>query len=211
MALATLAEVKAILGIASQSAVADAQMEALLPAAESMILAYLDRQIEAADYTEYVNGTGIQTLLVRQYPIISIASIHMDRKREWGADTLVDPDTYYFAPGGAYGQITRLSSGFWHDRWVQYQTDLTPQEVPGQGNIKIVYRAGYETVPPVIVAAVAFLVRTMVSASAQGAMMNSEGHDGYNYSLGPTSSGNAWSLDPTVANMLKPYRRLGLA
>jgi hypothetical protein len=87
---------------------------------------YCGRKFTAANYTEYHDG-GVQEIFPYRYPIISVSSIHVDSDWEWGSSTLV--------ASGGYITIDDLSI---------YSSSTFSS---GRKAIKLVYRAGYETIP----------------------------------------------------------------
>ena len=89
----------------------------------------IDQYFKAANYTEYYNGDGTQFLVLRKIPINSITSIHDDIDRAYGADTLIDSDDYSFD----------ADSGI-----VEFDLDYMTK---GVKNVKVIYNAGYATIP----------------------------------------------------------------
>jgi uncharacterized phiE125 gp8 family phage protein len=124
MALCTLDQVKAHFGF-GDNAEQEVELERLIGVAQELIEKYCGRKFDEATFTEYWNGDGTSLLFVKNYPIISITSIHDDiGDHTYGADTLVDADDYTIINNN---HIQMYDSFF--------QT--------GVNNIKIVYVAGY--------------------------------------------------------------------
>ncbi len=68
MALTTVEATKIFLHISPDDTSQDAWLWALVPAACAAVKNYCKRELETAAYTEYVSGTGIQQLPLRQRP-----------------------------------------------------------------------------------------------------------------------------------------------
>jgi hypothetical protein len=94
------------------------------------IIKYLgyDTTLKSATYTEYYDGKGINKLFPRVYPIISVTLIYEDSDWGWELDTLID-STQYRIVDSKY--IVRKDTVF-----ANYEQ-----------NVKIIYVAGYATVP----------------------------------------------------------------
>jgi hypothetical protein len=77
--LTSLANVKAWLSPPLTSTADDALLTRLISAASRFILGYLDRPVLLAQpYAETRDGLGNRTLLLRQWPVVSIASLTVD-------------------------------------------------------------------------------------------------------------------------------------
>lgn len=81
------------------------------------------------DENTLYNGDGSDRLLLRQYPIISITSIHDDIDRQYNASDLLSSDDYYGENDS--GMIVLDGEVF----------------TKGKRNIKVLYQAGYKTIP----------------------------------------------------------------
>lgn len=89
------------------------------------------RTFIATTHTEYYKGDGKDRLLTRQFPINSVTSIHVDEDRLWASDTALDSDDITISddvPG-----LIILNGDYF---------DLSNVE-----NVKVVYNAGYATIP----------------------------------------------------------------
>lgn len=85
-------------------------------------------QFKSKIYTEFQDGNGKLRIYPYNYPIISITSIHIDGDWLFDNDTLIS-SSYYKIVDGLY--ISMNNNTF----------------TKGVQNIKIVYTAGYETIP----------------------------------------------------------------
>lgn len=136
---ATRAEVKEFIGIDSGNTTYDDFINSMLTNSSSIIKSYLGRDIVQATYTDhYYDGDGSDTLILRQYPIISVTSLYDDPDRDFGSDSLLDED-----PNGDRdflivnkneidneGIIRRIQGGIFYK---------------GKQNIKITYVGGYSS------------------------------------------------------------------
>lgn len=129
----TVAAVKQALKIDSGDNDHDNEIEALINACYLMLEAYIHHPLKAADYTEYYDGDSTNSLVLRKYPINSVASIYDDVTREWAADTLIESTDYVIDNEEQIGSV-RL-----------FQNTIIFSS--GVKNIKITYNAGYTTIP----------------------------------------------------------------
>lgn len=102
-------------------------------AADAFVRRFCDREFTQETYTQYYDGNGKDSLLLRHYPIISITSIHLDPDRVFGADTQISASDIILSDENKELGYVELLGG----------------EVfsAGKKNVKIVYVAGYATVP----------------------------------------------------------------
>jgi len=106
----------------------DHRLMAVLAAAQKYAEKYCGTVLEAADVTEYHDGDGNQSVLLRNLPVNSIATVHDDIDRVYGAATLIPASDYTFDDNG----ILTLPL---------YVFTI------GRNNIKVVYNAGFSDVP----------------------------------------------------------------
>jgi len=124
LSIITNADVKSFLNISVTDD--DTLIDDIITRIEAYIQnVYCQRKFEAQDLTEYYDGDGTDTLLLDNYPIVSITSIHDDPDREYNSDDLIDSDDIIIYPGK--GIIVLDGTTF--DK--------------SKKNIKVVYRAGY--------------------------------------------------------------------
>lgn len=74
--LATLENTKTYLGITSSDD--DALLTLLLNGASGTIVKYIGREIEATDFTEYVDGNAQYSYVLKNYPVNSVTSIEFN-------------------------------------------------------------------------------------------------------------------------------------
>jgi hypothetical protein len=119
-ALTSLSAVKAYLGVAGTDD--DALLTELIARASDGIVAHCGREFAAADYEEYHDGDGSDSVLLNQRPVIEVLALSDD-----GVEVAADDHVTYPELG-----VVRLKSG-----------------VFGRGarSVYVSYRAGYETIP----------------------------------------------------------------
>jgi len=179
--LADLQSLKDFLNISGTEA--DAFLTKCLQYASGAIKSYLRREIEAADYDEYYDGTGTSDLFVREWPVVSVSLLEVG-----GVEV---PDD---------GYVVYAESGRIH---------LTNGHFPsGHRNVHIQYRAGYESIPEEIELACIELAGLIWRDSTQG-----KGHLGQSdisVREGGTIR-LVRRLPPYLQEALKSYRRLAIA
>lgn len=137
-----------------------------------------DRVFSSTAYTEYHDGDGTAEIIVENYPMISVTSLHIDGAREFGATTLVAAADYsvYLSDGliNLHGYVT----------------------VRGSKTIKLIYVAGYATIP-------ADIDDVIAQAAAQLIMREEQGQ----LHLAAIRSGGT-NAQLAVADLPKEFRRL---
>lgn len=125
VALITLVELKEYL---NQSGTADdAIFQTLLNAASAWVQRYLGRNLLRATYTEYYNGDGSEQLVLRNFPVVSVTSIHIDNLRQFTSNSLIAATDYFLRPAAGIVEAFYLFNRFY----------------TGRANVKVVYVAGY--------------------------------------------------------------------
>ncbi len=149
MALTTLAKLKSYLDISV--ATWDTVIGYIQGGAEKQVLNYCGKEIEQGTFTEYYDGGGFSRIVLKHRPVASITSIHDDMGRDYAAATLVSSDNYTFYPDAG---IVERDAGAFQD---------------GIRNIKVIYVAGYSTVPADVELAVWKLAAAHRNQMRQGA------------------------------------------
>jgi len=142
-ALTTLVATKVWVAIASGVTTFDALIEIYIDAVCAQFNNYTKRLLKSRTLTEYYEGNGTPDLYVRQYPITSITSIHIDNDRAYGAATLIDPTKYVLYDDG------------------KIHLDQNTFSAAAKAN-KIVYVAGHTTIPNDLVMAVQDQIKWML-------------------------------------------------
>ncbi len=135
--LTTLESLRQYLGLDDSDTQNDDLMFEIIKRVSKGVNNRLNRTLESTSYIEYYQGDGTNRLLVRQYPIISIASIYDDVDRQWPASTLKDPTSIVIA-NQTPGLIQLKGDIFINSAWWSYYN---------LENLKVTYVAGYATIP----------------------------------------------------------------
>lgn len=128
-ALTTLADVKESLGISSGDVSKDNLIIRKINQASLQIANYCDRVFAVADYTEEINGTYTDEIVLKQRPVNSITSLEFRGSAVNTDNWIATNSSYYFYD--ANSGILRLlfnAKGRWN-RW------------------RVTYNAGYTTTP----------------------------------------------------------------
>ena len=123
--LTTVAACKAWIGLESTDTVYDNEIETILKAVGDQFDNYLNRKLEAAEYTLYLDGDGKYEIYTPVYPIVSITSIHDDPERLYGSSTAITDYILY----EDFGKIISPTYGFYR----------------GYKNIRVIGTFGYTT------------------------------------------------------------------
>lgn len=107
----------------------DTLLEEIILRESKFMESYCGRVFKQDNYTEYHDGEGESSLFTEQYPIISVTSIHDDTLRVFGAGTEI-ASSYI---------IVREDIGLVRLDGTTFQS--------GMDNVKVVYSAGYATIP----------------------------------------------------------------
>lgn len=190
--LTTISEIKDHLGISDGSE--DTQLTLWLDAVEDAISTFTGRFIgpgETSPFTsyqttEYHNGDGHQNLWLKRYPVTAIASIHVDQNGYHGDGTNAFPSDSEWTAGTDFakgdlaeihanrGKVTSLR------KWGNHGLRAWPD---GVGNIKVIYTAGYATIPDDLSLAAILMVSDIRSQkeAGGGGPLKSERHSRYAY------------------------------
>lgn len=124
-------------------------LTSLAARASAKLDTYLGRTIEAAAYTEYYDGDGTGTLLLKERPVNSLTTLTVD-------GVAVDSEDWHLY--AAQGRVV-LVDGY----------DLSGTFTKGIANVYAAYNAGYASVPADLQAVCTELAALMFQDSAQGA------------------------------------------
>ncbi len=117
-----------------ESSDSDAFLNKVIGWASGMIESACNRKFGEATYTEYYNGDEWRSpsgysrdrLILKQYPVISVTSLHDDTNGDFGSGTLIDTSDYEVVKNCGFIVLK------------------TKRFVSGVGNIKVAYDAGYK-------------------------------------------------------------------
>ena len=183
--LTTLEKLKTYLGL--EGAGDDALLGALIDSVSEAIEHYCGRAFAEAERTEQHDGAGAATVLLKCRPVTAVSAVHDDPSRAFGDATRLDPTAYLFYPEA--GILERFAGCF----------------ADGRRNVKVVYTAGFATVPPAVEQAANLLAAHFYNRGHQGG-------DGLaSESLGAyTVSYNEAEWPAAVKGLLFEYREVGV-
>ncbi len=217
MALTTVPKVKLHLGITSNDL--DGQLAQFVEQADALIKNELSIDVEQSTYTEFYPGNGSPQLLLNHTPVQSITSAYED------------PDAYYGEAPGAFASNTLLTAGVdyclvrdngsateksssgillrigtaWPNISAKLAGMLTSSPMPGLGNVKVTYVAGYASVPYDLILACNLLVASIKRNAPHGGPISSESLDYYSYQLAGSQDSDADLA--SVKRILANYKR----
>jgi uncharacterized phiE125 gp8 family phage protein len=156
---------------------------------------YCGRRLLLKTHTDYLDYIGDGLIVLREYPVRGIESVHADRDRCFGPESLLSPENYHTIP----------EIGLSEDIPFHLCLKPSPRLVRGELSIKARYMAGYETAetPPDLKSACLELAAWNMTRyrgrriGITGAVRGSE-KDGEH--LEP-------SMPENVRQLLEPYKR----
>lgn len=185
MPLVTLAQVKAHLDIVGSNANQDTKLQLFLDAAESWFYSDIQRtRIEAGAVTEYVHGNQADTIMLMEYPIISVTEVRINADGVFTDPSSIVPATDYTISDEENCIVLRNS-----------------RFPAGINNIQVTYVAGYATVPVEIKLAVLWLVEWFYLHNNRKDMGRT------NMSKQDESQGVLAAMPPMVTSILNLHRR----
>jgi hypothetical protein len=182
--LCLVSEVKNYLGITTIDSTEDALIETLIDGVSKLFEMYCGTVFEATEYTEFYDGDGTSCLFPYNYPITSISGIWDDMSWEWGDNTKIEATNY---------RIKNSNTIILRDI-VFYDYEQ---------NIKIIYTAGYITIP-------ADIKQACVEETARK-YKGKEHIDMVSLSFGTESTTKYINdLLPTTKTVLSKYRKISI-
>lgn len=181
-ALVTLADAKSELDISANTE--DSRVEGFINAASAAIEAACTRKLKQATYTDYFDGSGHAYLKGYEFPITSITSANMDDAWTFGVGT----------------DIPTSGLKVLRDIYVVRRAAFWSAKAPL--NIKLVYVAGYATVPNDLQQACLELVKLLYHGRNErrtGIAAKSK--------LGENVSYQTDKLPPLIESLINPYKR----
>jgi hypothetical protein len=158
------------------------------------------------------NVSGSQTLYFG-------VSVWSDDTGYWGQSSQAFSNQTYLTPGVDYaldvdqpdgtsrsGLLYRIG-GNWSEPWVYQGGVISPFLGPASGNLKVVYTAGYKTVPAQLTMAANTLIGRMIGVLPQGAALGSESVKDYSYTLAAARAG---LMTPEVTEVLAKFMDLAV-
>jgi len=89
------------------------------------------RTFIAGARTEYYKGNGMDRMVLKNWPVNSVTSIHIDEDRLWASDAAIDTDDITISDR-VPGQVI-LNGDFFDFSYIE--------------NVRVIYNAGYATIP----------------------------------------------------------------
>lgn len=149
----------------------------LINAASDMAERHVGRALKSREHTQVYSASGRQELLLREWPVTLIESVHLDPTGEFGPETAIT-DTRFDPDLG----ILFRKSGF-------------PQ---GWQNVRVAYTAGYDPVPEDLQAATCEVVLWLMKRVRAGQIgIKSISGDGVNTDYELTMPTNAMRIFET--------------
>lgn len=228
MSLCSIDDIKAFLNISDGSS--DSLLTMCRDSAERGIKDYLDSNLESATYTHYFDGNGLRDVVLRQRPVTSVTSVHLDQTGYYGQSSDPFPSTTLLEAGRDYalvyddsgttsnisrsGLLRRIGPGD-SNFYSPFNSNTLSAGTRGAtwtrglGNIKVTYVAGWTTVPPAIKQACINLSSLIyLNRAKAGLQVSSESLGSYSYSLlAGGAGGNAPEL-ASARQLLAAYREV---
>lgn len=181
----SLANVKEHLDIDGSDTTYDAFLTSLVNRSYKVLEAYIGHAIKSATYTEDYDGDSTNSLLLKNYPIISITSIYDDVDRNFTASTLIPAADYVLDKEEGMVRLFQNTSAF----------------KSGILNVRITYVAGYATIPAdVEMAGIAHVAWMYRRANTEGTTAQTLGGKSEQYEMS--------FLPEYLKQMLRPYRKI---
>jgi hypothetical protein len=140
-ALTTVAMAKEYLKIPALVTSEDTMVDFFIDAASELLETECERKFKSQAFTEKQHGRRQNTLLLKQWPVTAIGELRIDNSGVFtDAATIVDPLSYQISDDG--NGLVLLRGVF----------------PSGYNNVRVVYTAGYATVPMDLVEACLWLV-----------------------------------------------------
>ena len=215
-ALVSLADVKTRLNIAQATTTFDDQLTALIAQVSALVISHVKSPITQATYTDYLDGTDSPWLVLPRRWVQSVTSVSIDRNGNYGTTAGSFPTLLTSGVDYAWRPSTSLIwrvNGVWGRYRMRLRDDLAVRPVgplPGSGNIKVIYVAGFAVVPDDLQLAVIDTIALARAGAGRGGFLQSESYDGYSYSLAGLNTSAAWMgyLAGPGGAILNNYRRI---
>jgi len=204
MALFTVSELKAYLGIADSSE--DVPLARVVSGVDAAAKRWMKRTIEAVpEAVEYHAGTGRQRLYLMNRPVTDITSLHLDMTGYSGqvagafaAETALTRGEDYILDGITADERNMGCLIYLRGNWPE-----------GIGNIKVIYDHGYDVVPDDIKLGCLMIAAQVRADRMQGGPLESEDLGDYSYTLLRSgSSGRRGSDLRQAMNLLRPFKEV---
>lgn len=164
--------------------------------ASAAVRTYLNREPEPTDYTEELDGSGANTILVRQPPIRAITSLKVTTDRQWSSVSAVDSSYYVYEDSGIITLLPSANLGIF----------ASPNAIFFKGirNVQVIYSGGYAAVPEPIKEASILLAAYWFNRRRQAGLLSTT-------TSGTTITFQARTWPDEIRALLNPYRLLSMA
>jgi hypothetical protein len=220
MSLTSLSAYRQWLAETTVNAARDSAWTVMLLEAEDAVKRYLRQNVESQSVTSILAGPPQTTLVLPQIPV-QVSGFTLYRNDNANGDTTAftaaDLLTLYTDytldiadddPAVSRSGLVRSLTSTWGNARERGVYSLTPRLVPTPGNIKVVYTAGYATIPASIVTAVHIITSRLWNMRKRGYPLIGESLNGYSYSAqGTATAEGIIQGDPTIRKMLYPFGR----
>lgn len=183
MALTTLSRLKSQLGINGSDLTQDSRLQFYIDAASQKIETYCDRKFNSQSFTDYFHGRKQNIIMPKQFPIISVTELRVQAERDWADATGLIAATDYFVSDS---DNTIIYEGFFPN---------------GFGNIRLIYTAGYATIPSDLELACVWLAEWFYYHKTKADMGRTS------VSKGDENLGVLANMPPMIQEMLIDYKR----
>jgi hypothetical protein len=187
MTLATLSQLKTQLSFKDSDVQYDTKLGLFLAAGSAWVESYCNRIFSSASYTELLHGNRSNLMNPRQWPITAVTEVRMSSDRNWSdSSTLIAAANYGISTDGT---------------GITYYNGYLPS---GYDNVRVIYTAGYATIPQDIQLACLWAAEWFYLHNTRG--------DSGRTSVGKQgeSIGVLADIPPMIKAILQPYKRFEL-
>lgn len=209
--LTTLAKLKTHLGIAVSDTTEDVLLNQILAEIDQVCFRFMKRpqaSFVSAAATEYYDGSGRDTLILKRRPVTAVASVWVDNKGFYGQAPDAFPTSSLLTVGVDYVSPS-LAESEENAGLLLCVSDCWPT---GRGNIKVTYTAGYSTIPDDLTLAANLLAAAVrkSAASGQAGPLASETLGEYSYTVltGTAAESSGLNLATNARKILAHYREV---
>jgi hypothetical protein len=146
--LTTLDKVKAYLGVSTTDD--DTLISALIQSVSEAIEHYCGREFAESERTEFHDGRNSGSIVLKCRPVQSVSGVYDDCDRVFPDLSEISSSCYVFYPESG---LIELTGGLFSNGW---------------RNVKVVYVAGYETVPAAVEQAANILIANFYNRGHSG-------------------------------------------
>lgn len=182
--LTTLAAFKAHLKVSGTAE--DALLEQLLLELDEVVASVTGRErvpgrhpFESVAATEYYDGSGRLSLVLRRRPVTAVAAVKVDQSGYYGQGPNAFPAGSARTLGEHYA-VPRLDATEQNGALIESLCGVWPE---GQGNVLVTYTAGYATIPADLSMAVHLLGNEVYRGLEKGGILAGETFGKYAYRL----------------------------